>query len=188
MATKHPEINPRLKEFILKQHIFFVGTATSTGRVNVSPKGMDSFRVLGPHKVVWMNLTGSGNETAAHVLENNRMTIMFCAFEGNPMILRLYGTAKVFHERDEEFQQYQKLFPDIPGLRQFFELDVDLVQTSCGFAVPFMDYQEDRLKLVSWANNKGEDGLKAYWKQKNTTSLDGLDTGIFEHSPTEDEG
>ena len=118
MATKHQEISSRIKEFILNQHIFFVGTAATTGRVNVSPKGMDSFRVLGPKKVVWMNLTGSGNETAAHVLESNRMTIMFCAFEGNPMILRLYGTVKVFHERDIEFQHYQKLFPAILGVRQ----------------------------------------------------------------------
>ncbi|MCB0854339.1 MAG: pyridoxamine 5'-phosphate oxidase family protein, partial [Bacteroidetes bacterium] len=112
MAKKFDEISPLLEEFILKQKIFFVGTARSTGTVNLSPKGMDSLRVLGPNKVIWLNLTGSGNETAAHIMENDRMTIMFCAFEGNPLILRLYGKAKVYHQRDKEYQEYIANFPE----------------------------------------------------------------------------
>ena len=112
MAKKFDKISPLLQEFILKQKIFFVGTARSEGTVNVSPKGMDSFRILGPNKIVWLNMTGSGNETAAHLLKNDRMTIMFCAFEGNPLILRLYGKAKAYYERNEEYQKHIDLFLD----------------------------------------------------------------------------
>lgn len=179
MATQHPEITPRLKEFIQNQHIFFVGTAAETGKVNVSPKGTDSFRVLDAHKIIWLNLTGSGNETAAHLLENDRMTIMFCAFEGKPMILRLYGTARMYHERDAKYQEYMELFPPMTGARQIAEMDVEMVQTSCGFAVPFMDYKEERTQLTKWAEKKGKEGIKEYWKEKNTSSLDGFETGIL---------
>ncbi|MCB0839618.1 MAG: pyridoxamine 5'-phosphate oxidase family protein [Bacteroidetes bacterium] len=179
MAKKFDEISPLLEEFILKQKIFFVGTARSTGTVNLSPKGMDSLRVLGPNKVIWLNLTGSGNETAAHIMENDRMTIMFCAFEGNPLILRLYGKAKVYHQRDKEYQEYIANFPETPGARQIFELDVEIVQTSCGYAVPLMDYKEDRSMLKTWAEKKGEEKIKEYWQEKNTKSLDGFETGIF---------
>jgi hypothetical protein len=112
--------------------MFFVGTAAESGRVNVSPKGMDTLRVLGPNKIIWLNLTGSGNETAAHVLRNNRMTIMFCSIEQKPMILQLYGTAKIYHPRDEFFQAYIDHFPPMAGSRQIIAMDVDLVQSSCG--------------------------------------------------------
>jgi hypothetical protein len=180
MAKKFDALSESLQEFILKQKIFFVGTARSSGTVNVSPKGMDSLRVLGPNKVIWLNLTGSGNETAAHILENDRMTIMFCAFEGNPLILRLYGHAKVYHERDEIYHQYIEHFPSTPGARQVFELNIDMVQTSCGYAVPLLDYKEDRSMLKTWAQKKGKAKLKEYWQEKNTKSLDGFETGIFE--------
>ena len=125
------------------------------------------------NSVYWLNLTGSGNETAAHVLENGRITIMFCAFEGKPLILRLYGTAEVVSRDDEGWPIVASHFPDIPGARQVFKVHVELVQTSCGFAVPFFEYQENRDQLVNWAVNKGEHGLREYWEEKNTTSLDG---------------
>lgn len=179
MGKQLLEITPELQQFIEDQKIFFVGTAADEGSVNVSPKGMDSFRVINSNKIVWLNLTGSGNETAAHLLKNSRMTIMFCAFEGKPMILRLYGQAKIYHERDFEFSELIKLFPTIAGTRQLIEMDVDLVQTSCGFAVPLMDFKEERTVLKSWAEKQGEDGIKNYWKNRNTKSIDGFDTDIL---------
>lgn len=179
MGKRLTEISPELEEFIQNQKIFFVGTAADEGRVNISPKGMDSFRVLGPNKIVWLNLTGSGNETAAHLIKNNRMTILFCAFEGKPLILRLYGTAKIFHPRDENFHKYLGLFPEIAGSRQIIEMDVDLVQTSCGFAVPFMDFKEERTTLKLWAEKQGEERLEEYRKEKNSFSIDNFETGIF---------
>ena len=182
MAQQYSEIGQSLKDFINAQHVFFVGTAASNGTVNISPKGMDSLRVVDSSKVVWMNLTGSGNETAAHVLKNDRMTIMFCSFEEKPMILRLYGTAKMYHERDSKFKKYKSMFPETAGLRQFVEMDVNLVQTSCGFAVPRMEFKEDRSLLKSWAEKQGQSRLKNYWRDKNVKSLDGFETGIFENS------
>jgi hypothetical protein len=178
MGKKLESITAELQEFIGRQKIFFVGTAAGEGRVNVSPKGTDSFRVIDSNKIVWLNLTGSGNETAAHVLKNNRMTILFCAFEGKPLILRLYGTAKVYHRRDSEYARYIGLFPANAGARQIIEMEVDLVQTSCGFAVPFMDFKEERETLNSWSTKQGEEGIHAYWQEKNVRSLDGFETGI----------
>lgn len=179
MGKKLPQLNPDLIEFIKAQKIFFVGTAMSTGSVNVSPKGTDSFRVLANNRVLWLNLTGSGNETATHVQENNRMTIMFCAFEGDPLILRLYGKAKVYHPFDAEWQEYMALFPANNGARQIFDMEIDFVQSSCGFAVPFMEYQAERDKLNKWTKKIGQKGVKEYWEKKNTKSLDGHPTGIF---------
>ena len=178
MGKKLEGITPELKTFIERQKVFFVGTAASEGRVNVSPKGTDSFRVLGKNKIIWLNLTGSGNETAAHLVKQNRMTIMFCAFEGKPLILRLYGHAKIFHNRDSEFHQYAALFPSNAGARQIIEMAVDLVQTSCGFAVPFMDFKEERKTLDSWAKKQGQEKIEAYWKERNAKSIDGFDTRI----------
>lgn len=180
MGKKVEQIQPEIKDFIEKQKMFFVGTAMSTGIVNLSPKGMDSFRVMSPNRVMWLNVTGSGNETATHLQENNRMTIMFCAFEGKPLILRLYGTAKTYHSRDAEWQEYIHLFPEYVGARQIFDVEVEVVQTSCGMAVPFMDYRHEREELKTWAEKQGEDGIKEYWDKKNTVSFDGHSTGIFE--------
>ncbi len=179
MGKQLDQITPELKSFIEKQPIFFVGTAASDGRVNVSPKGTDSFRVIDQNKIVWLNLTGSGNETAAHLIKNNRMTIMFCAFEGKPIILRLYGKAEIYHKRDTEFANYSHLFPENAGTRQIIEMDVDLVQTSCGFAVPFMDYKEERTTLNDWSTKQGTDKIEEYWKNRNTLSIDGFDTKIL---------
>ncbi len=178
MGKKLEKITPELSDFINQQKIFFVGTAAEHGRVNISPKGTDSFRVLNENKIVWLNLTGSGNEMAAHLLKNNRMTIMFCAFDGKPMILRLYGKASIYHNRDKKFHKYIGLFPENMGSRQIIEMDVDLVQTSCGFAVPFMDFKEERTTLNSWAEKQGGERIKAYWKEKNMHSIDGFETKI----------
>jgi len=179
MAQRYAEIPDKLVKFIEEQKIFFVGTATSDSRVNISPKGMDSLRVLGPGRVAWLNVTGSSNETAAHVQESSRMTIMFCAFQGSPMILRLYGNARVVHKNDPEWDELFSLFDPIPGARQVFDLAIDLVQTSCGMSVPILEYVEDREQLTSWAVKKGEEGLKKYWEEKNQVSLDGKPTHIM---------
>ncbi|WP_139959398.1 pyridoxamine 5'-phosphate oxidase family protein [Flavicella sediminum] len=180
MGKKLKHISPELQEFIKKQALFFVGTAAEEGRVNISPKGIDTFRVLDENKIIWLNLTGSGNETAAHLLKNNRMTILFCAFEGKPLILRLYGEAKIYHTRDKEFDKYLDFFPKTAGSRQIIEMNVDLVQTSCGFAVPFMDFKEDRTTLNTWAEKQGEEKIENYWREKNSQSIDGFETKIFE--------
>ena len=141
--------------FIEKQHIFFVGTAGSEGFVNVSPKGMDSFRVLDQSRVAWLNLTGSGNETAAHVLENGRMTVMFCSFDKQPLILRLYGKASTLHPRDSDWDGLASFFPEYTGARQIFDLSLDMVQTSCGYAVPYYELKGERPTLRKWAEREG---------------------------------
>jgi len=179
MGKRFNEILQDHKEFIENQKIFFVGTAASSGRINISPKGMDTFRVIDKNKIVWLNLTGSGNETAAHLLKNDRMTIMFCAFEGKPMILRLYGNAKIYHPRDVCYKEYIDKFPHIAGARQIIEVEIDLVQTSCGHAVPLMDFKEERSQLKSWAEKQGEERLRTYWKEKNSTSIDNYNTNIL---------
>ena len=180
MGKRFTKINESHQRFIEDQKIFFVGTAAEDGRVNVSPKGMDSFRVFDSKRIIWLNFTGSGNETAAHVLRNPRMTIMFCSFEDKPMILRLYGMAKIFHERDEVFQDYMNQFDNTIGARQIIDLEVDLVQTSCGFGVPYMDFNKERLLLRSWSEKKGPEKIKDYWEENNKLSIDDFETGIFE--------
>jgi hypothetical protein len=179
MGKQFSEISVTSQEFIKNQQIFFVATATHDSRVNLSPKGMDSFRVIDKNRIIWLNVTGSGNETAAHLLENNRMTVMFCAFEGKPMILRLYGTAKAIHERDPKWKELITKFPETSGKRQIFDMNVDLVQTSCGMSVPFFEYQEERSDLSNWAEKKGKEGIQEYWEKNNQTSLDGKPTNIF---------
>ena len=179
MGKQSFEISDKLKKFIEEQKIFFVGTAAAEGRINISPKGMDSLKVVNDNRVVWLNVTGSANETSAHVQENARMTIMFAAFEGKPMILRLYGEAKVVHKNDPEWNELFSLFNPIPGARQIFDLTVDLIHTSCGMAVPLFDYAEEREQLKNWALKKGEEGIKKYWEKKNQVSLDGKPTNIM---------
>jgi hypothetical protein len=179
MAKIFSKLSDELVTFIEAQKIFFVATAAETGNVNLSPKGMDTLRVVDKNKIIWLNLTGSGNETAAHLLKVNRMTIMFCSFDGKPLILRLYGTAKVYHERDDRFNDLLDLFPMQVGSRQIFEMNINQVQTSCGYAVPFMDFKEERTQLKSWAEKQGPEKIKDYWKEKNTLSIDDFETGIF---------
>jgi len=178
MADQFDALTDKHTEFIKNQHLFFVGTAGAEGFVNVSPKGMDSFRVINRSRVAWLNLTGSGNETAAHVLENARMTVMFCSFDKQPLILRLYGRATAMHPRDKEWGELAGLFPPLAGARQIFELDLDLVQTSCGYGVPYYQLEGERPTLMKWTVGRGAEGVAAYWKERNTQSLDGKDTGI----------
>ena len=178
MATQFNELRPGLIDFIKEQKIFFTGTAADTGRVNVSPKGMDSLRVLDSKTVAWLNLTGSGNESAAHILKNNRMTIMFCAFQDPPLILRLYGTVSNYHAADPEFEKYISLFPKVAGARQIMLLHIEMVQTSCGYGVPYMTYTQDRTRLKEWGEAKSQEEIEAYWIKKNSQSIDGFDTQI----------
>lgn len=179
MGTQYPALTETHRTFIADQKIFFVGTATADSLVNVSPKGMDSFRVLSDRRVAWLNVTGSGNESAAHIRLNPRMTLMFCAFDGKPVILRLYGRARAIHRHDADWPELAALFPPLPGARQIFDVTVDLVQTSCGMGVPLFDYAGDRTALNDWATRQGEGGLTQYQQKKNRISLDGLPTGIF---------
>jgi predicted pyridoxine 5'-phosphate oxidase superfamily flavin-nucleotide-binding protein len=179
VAEFFEEITDKLQHFIKQQKIFFVGTAAADGRVSISPKGMDSLRIVGLNRVLWLNLTGSGNETAAHVLENRRITMMFCSFEKRPLILRLYGQAEIIHPRDAAWQESIALFPEINGARQILDVHVDLVQTSCGYGVPYFDYVSDRDVLEKWADAKGEKGIEDYWRQNNQQSLDGKPTSII---------
>ena len=178
MAKQFDKISSTLADFIKKQPLFFVGTAGDSGTVNVSPKGMDTLKVMDENRVLWLNLTGSGNETGAHLLLNNRITIMFCAFEGNPLILRLYGSAKIYHEGDKGWTEGIKHFSEFISARQIIDVHIDKVQTSCGFGVPFMDYKGEREQLITWAEHKGKDGVKKYQKEKNTVSIDGFPTDI----------
>ena len=179
MAKQFPRIEDEHRAFIEKQHVFFVASAAPAGRVNVSPKGMNAFRVLGPNRVGYLDLTGSGNETSAHVeaCEDHRLTIMFCAFEGAPLILRLYGQGAVHRLGTPEYEELLPAFTSITGARQITTMDVQMLQTSCGYAVPLMDWREDRPNLVRWSENKGEDGLVDYRQKNNVTSIDGLPTG-----------
>lgn len=178
MAERFPELTPKLIGFIEKQHLFFVGTCGDDTSVNISPKGLDSLRVLGPNRVLWLNLTGSGNETAAHLRENSRMTLMFCSFDRQPLILRLYGQAQAIHPKDGGWEELIGHFPDYTGARQIFDMAVDLVQTSCGYAVPLYDLKGERPTLTKWAEKRGREGVEDYWRDKNTLSLDGKETGI----------
>ena len=179
MGKQFEALSERHIEFIAEQKMFFVGTATSDSRINVSPKGMDSLRILGKNRVAWLNVTGSGNETSAHVQINPRMTIMFCAFEGDPLILRLYGVAQVVHKNDVAWNSLFPLFDPLVGARQIFDLSIDLVQSSCGMAVPNYSYTGDRELLNDWAVKKGDEGLKMYWEEKNQNSLDNIPSNIM---------
>lgn len=178
MGQQFDAIDDRRRAFIEAQHVYFVATAAAQGRVNLSPKGLDSLRVLGPHRVVWLNLTGSGNETAAHLLDNPRMTVMFCSFDREPVILRLYGTARMVQPGDADWDELYGLFEPRLGARQIYDLSVDLVQTSCGYAVPYMTFDQERPMLDDWAAKKGPEGIADYWQQKNAVSIDGMPTGI----------
>lgn len=179
MAERYKQLDDKHMAFIREQHLFFVGTAGAEGYVNVSPKGMDSFRIIDGHTVAWLNLTGSGNETAAHVLENGRMTVMFCSFDKQPLIMRLYGQSTAIHPRDERWAELSALFPSYTGARQIFLLDLELVQTSCGYAVPYYKLKGERPTLTKWSENRGENGIQDYWAEKNTKSLNDKDTGIL---------
>lgn len=178
MGKQFPEITDRFSTFIAAQSMYFVATAASDGRVNLSPKGLDSLRVLGPNRVAWLNLTGSGNETSAHLLDNPRMTVMFCSFDREPLILRLYGTAREVQPKDPDWDELYSEFPPHISARQIYDMTVDLVQTSCGFGVPLMSVESERVLLDTWAEKKGPEGVAEYWQQKNLSSIDGMPTKL----------
>jgi hypothetical protein len=179
MAKRHHEIAAQLAAFINAQQMFFVATAGREGRVNLSPKGLDgTLAGLGPNRVAFLNLTGSGNETAAHLLVDDRITLMFCAFAGPPMILRLYGRGRAIHPVDAGWNELLARFANLPGKRQIVVVEVEEIITSCGFGVPLMEFSGQRETLLDWAAAKGEDGVRSYWREKNAVSLDGLPTGV----------
>ncbi|WP_274654523.1 pyridoxamine 5'-phosphate oxidase family protein [Paenibacillus humicola] len=171
---------PQHEAFIRKQRIFFVGSAPlqADGHVNISPKGYDVLRIFSPTEVAYLDVTGSGNETSAHVLENGRITFMFAAFEGPPMILRLYGTGSVVLPGTPEWEALAPHFTLYPGTRQIVCAKVHAVKTSCGFSVPFFDYAGERDTLLKWAENKADDEITDYRRTKNAASMDGLPTPI----------
>jgi len=180
MGKQFPAMLPEHEAFIRKQHLFFVGTAplSAEGHVNLSPKGYDTLRILSANRAAYLDLTGSGNETSAHLRENGRVTVMFCAFEGPPNILRLYGRGTVVLPGTDEWETLIPLFDPLPGARQLIVVDIHKVQTSCGYAVPFMEYTGERETLRRWADQKGRDGLEQYWEEKNSRSIDGMPTPL----------
>ena len=176
------KLNRSFRAFIERQKLFFVATAAASGRVNVSPKGADTLRILDDTRLIWLNLSGSGNETAGHLQDLNRMTLMFCAFDGDPLILRLYGTARTVHPRDADWPGLLARFPDFASSRQIFDFTIESLQTSCGSGVPEMQVTRERVAddLDPFYAEMGPDGLKRYWSRKNTETIDGRPTGIFD--------
>jgi hypothetical protein len=175
MAAAHDDISPELADWIAQQPMFFVATAPANGgHVNVSPKGLDTVRVLDPHCVAYLDLTGSGIETIAHLRENGRITLMWCAFWGNPRILRVYGHGTAHEVGTPTYESLLPNFEQLPGARAIITVAVDRVSTSCGYAVPLMTLESDRDRLIDWALAKGEDALPGYRKDKNARSIDDL--------------
>jgi hypothetical protein len=181
MAKDYPALTEHLGDFIARQHIFFVASAAAGSRVNISPRSTDQFRVLGENAACYLDRTGSGNETAAHLLADGRMTVMFCAVEGAPLILRLYGRGRVIPRSSAEYAELlASQFGGVEplGARQIVRIDFDLVKTSCGYGVPLMDYSGERDTMDRWAEAKGPDGISDCWQDKNLVSMDGLPTGF----------
>jgi hypothetical protein len=178
VGKQFAQIEDQHRAFIESQKIFFVASAAPKGRVNVSPKGMGTFRVLGTNDVAYLDCTGSGSETRAHLIAgpDKRLTIMFCAFVGAPSILRLYGQGRSLMRGTPEYGALVHHFEEIPGARQIVRLEVDLVQVSCGMGVPLFEYKEDRQNLVRYWIGQGADNLRKYWGLKNRSSIDGLPT------------
>jgi len=177
MGKIYKTIDPRLAEWIQKQKMFFVSTAplSEEGHINLSPKGLDTFRILNETEVAYLDLVGSGVETIAHLKENGRITLMFCAFEGAPKIVRLQGKGTVVESTDTAFASLRALFPPMAGGRAVIKVKATRISDSCGFGVPLYAYQEERETLTQWAEKKGEDDLKAYQIEKNARSIDGLE-------------
>jgi hypothetical protein len=183
MAKDFPALTRQHRDFIARQHMFFTASAAAGTRINISPRATDMFRVIDDNAVVYLDRTGSGNETAAHLLADGRLTIMFCAVEGPPLILRLYGRGSVLKRGGGDYQRLlQDEFAGTEplGARQMVRLDFDLVKTSCGYGVPLFDYREERDTMDRWAEAKGAEGIEAYRRQYNFASMDGLPTGMFE--------
>jgi len=184
MGKQFTRIEPEHRAFIERQKIFFVASAPPKGRINVSPKGLSSFRVLGDNDVAYLDVTGSGSETRAHLMasDDKRLTIMFCAFDGAPMILRLYGQGRSLMRGTPGYADLAPGFEDVAGARQIIRLSIDLVQTSCGMGVPLFDYRQERGSLIRYWTRQGLDNLRKYWGLKNMKSIDGLPTGFVPDS------
>lgn len=180
MAKFYTELNDSLRKFIEEQKIFFTATATDQGRINLSPKGIDTFRCIDNQTVAYLDLTGSGNETAAHLNEDGRMTIMFCSFTEKPLILRLYGLGRVVLPRQLEWEKFYPFFTPTAGERQLIVLNIHSVQTSCGNGVPIYELKEERKTILEWADKKGQEGIYQYWQEKNQKSIDGLPTKLLQ--------
>ncbi len=180
MADFTDHITDKHADFIKAQPMFFTATACAEGRINLSPKGMDCFRVLGPNLCGYLDVTGSGNETSAHLKHDGRITVMFNSFTRNALILRLYGKGRVVRPHHEAFEKLAAHFPVLPGARQIILVDVESVQTSCGYGVPEMELKGERQTLKKWAEGKGEEGIELYQRQKNVTSIDGFDSGLMD--------
>lgn len=178
MASFKDSLTPELIDFIKAQPMYFTASAAAKTRINLSPKGIDTFRVIDPNLVGYLDLTGSGNETAAHIMADGRLTIMFCSFGEKPLILRLYGQGQIVRPDHELWTKFAPLFPHHPGERQIILLKVESLQTSCGFAVPRMDLVAQRTMLIDWAEKKGPGEVATYQRNKNTRSIDGLPTSI----------
>jgi hypothetical protein len=176
MAKFYPRLDDALRGVIGEQKVFFTATAPAEGRINLSPKGMDTLRCLDDRTVAYLDLTGSGNETAAHLAADGRLTVMMCSFTERPLILRLYGRGRVVRPGDAGWDALRPHFPALPGGRQIVVLELESAQTSCGFAVPVYELKEERQKLVEWTLGKGEDGIREYRREKNRVSIDGLPT------------
>lgn len=182
MAKDYPALTAHHRDFIARQHMFFTASAAAGSHINISPRSTDCFRIMGDNAACYLDRTGSGNETSAHLLADGRLTIMFCAVEGPPLIMRLYGQGRVIARGTDayaallaaEFAGVEPL-----GARQFICLDFDLVKTSCGYGVPLFAYEAERDTMDKWAQAKGPDGIEAYWRDNNATSMDGLPTGMF---------
>lgn len=176
MGQQTTEITPKLAEWISKQHVYFVSTAplAADGFVNCSPKGMDSFRVIDSQTIAYLDIAGSGIETVAHLQENGRIVVMFCAFEGPPKIVRLHGHGDALLPGTTDFDLLRPHFPDLPGVRSIIRIELNRVSDSCGYGVPLMDFRSERDTLSSWAEKKGSDGIATYIRTKNSQSIDGL--------------
>lgn len=178
MAEFFDHISDKHAAFIAEQPMFFTATACAEGRINLSPKGMDSFRVLSPNLCGYLDMTGSGNETATHIKHNGRITIMFNSFSRNALIYRVYGKGRVARAGSSEFEKLKDKFPSLPGARQIILIDVESTQSSCGYAVPEMELKAERQTLIQYTERKGEEGILEYQQEKNRISIDGLDTGL----------
>ncbi len=176
MSKTYQSLDDTLVRFIKKQHMFFVATAPleREGHINLSPKGLDTFRILDPSTVAYLDLTGSGVETVAHLRENRRITLMFCAFNGPPKILRLYGRGEVTEPGDSRFEELLPLFPSIAGTRSIVIVTLDRIADSCGYAIPLFEYSGERAQLIEWAEHKGPEGVVEYRSGHNRLSIDGL--------------